>query len=58
MLTFGNALENKLQIIARGAKKQKEADQKVQRELQKWLTSADDPAKVRGRFRDPMSRMK
>lgn len=54
VLTFGNALESKLQILARSAKKQKEAERKVDRELTKWLSSADDPnTKVR-RFADPM----
>lgn len=56
VLTFGNALENKLQLVARGAKKQKEADVRVKRELNKWLSSADPAGKARGRFRDPMSR--
>lgn len=58
VLTFGTALENKLQLVARNAKKQKEADQKVNRELQKWLSCMDDPLAVKGRFRDPMSSMK
>lgn len=58
VLTFGNALTNKLQLVARDAKKQKEADGKVYRELQKWLTCMDDPTQVRGRFRDPASAMK
>lgn len=56
VLTFGNALESKLQLIARRAKKQKEADRKVAAELAKWLSSADGPS-AKGRFRDPMSRM-
>jgi hypothetical protein len=54
VLTFGNALESKLQIIARASKRQKEAERKVERELQKWLSSADDKNKVRKRFADPM----
>jgi hypothetical protein len=53
VLTFGNALESKLQIIARNSKKQKEADNKVQRELDKWLASADPKTDTR-RFADPM----
>lgn len=58
VLTFGTALENKLQLVARNAKKQKEADQKVARELQRWLSCMDDPTKVKGRFRDPAVSMK
>ena len=58
MQTFGNALESKLQLISRGAKKQKDAERKVQRELDKWMRSGDDPEqKVKGRFRDPMDMM-
>jgi len=55
VLTFGNALSNKLQLVSRAAKKQKEADQKIARELNRWLTCMDDPTQIRGRFRDPMS---
>lgn len=53
VLTFGNALESKLQLIARNAKRQKEAERKIDRELQKWLSSAD-PKTTRRRFADPM----
>lgn len=54
VLTFGNALESKLQIVARSAKKQKEAERRVQRELDKWLSSADSQASKARRFADPM----
>jgi hypothetical protein len=57
VLTFGNALESKLQLIARGSKKQKEADRKVAAELAKWLNSADGSS-TKGRFRDPVPKMK
>lgn len=53
VLTFGNALESKLQIVARNSKRQKEAERKVERELQKWLSSADSKT-TRRRFADPM----
>ena len=53
VLTFGNALESKLQTIARNAKKQKEAERKIQRELDKWLASAD-VKEMKKRFADPM----
>jgi len=52
--TFGNALESKLQLVSRAAKKQKEAERKVERELDKWLSSADEEGTVtKGRFRNP-----
>ncbi len=54
VLTFGNALESKLQIVARNSKRQKEAERKVERELQKWLSSADDKSSTARRFADPM----
>lgn len=56
--TFGNALESKLQKVARDSKKQAEADRKVTRELDKWLSSADPKDQnVKGRYRDPMALM-
>lgn len=58
VLTFGNALESKLQIVARSSKRQKEAERKVERELQKWLSSADDKTKTKRRFADPMDLIK
>lgn len=56
--TFGNALESKLQLLARDSKNQKTADRKTQRELDKWLSSADKPGEKAGRFADPVSAMK
>jgi len=58
--TFGNALESKLQLTARSAKKQKEAERRVDRELSKWLTSADGPetSASKGRYADPALAMR
>jgi len=59
VLTFGNALESKLQLLARNAKKQSEADTKIQREMDRWLSSADDPnVRTKGRFADPAGMIK
>lgn len=58
VVAFGTALESKLQFIARNSKKQKEAERKVQHELDKWLRSGDAPnGTSRGRYRDPMNLM-
>ena len=55
--TFGNALESRLQEVAKSAKKQKVAEQRQNSELMKWLSSNDPEGTVaKGRFRDPMSR--
>jgi len=56
--TFGNALESKLQLIAKASKNQKSADRKVNQEADKWLSSADAPGKTTGRFADPASALK
>lgn len=59
VLAFGNALESKLHQISRDTKTNKEAERKVQQEMDKWLRSGDDPnVKVKGRYRDPISSMK
>ena len=56
--TFGNALESKLQKVSRDAKGQQEAERRVLREADRWLSSADDPSeKRRGHFADPMDLM-
>lgn len=57
VLTFGNALENKLQEVAKNSKKQKEAERRTAIMFQKWISSGDSKT-ARGRFADPMDLLK
>lgn len=57
--TFGNALESKLQLVARSSKKPKEAERRMDQVLDQWLYSGDEPGKQqKGRYRDPAALFK
>jgi hypothetical protein len=52
VLTFGSALESRLQTISQKSKNRAEAERRTSLELGKWLRSADPEGSTSG-FRDP-----
>lgn len=54
VLTFANALKERIRVVTKDAKNEKAAERKMHSEMMKWLSS-DDPAAVKGRFRDPFA---